>query len=108
VLQVRKALFTYTFDKTVGSDAQSQYQFTSRVREALRAHNRTANLKLDEADVNLSTGQGNVVEVRTQAANRDEFNKQKAAIDAALKTISDIKFTAAREPQYFEPEQSNN
>lgn len=108
VLQVRKALFTYTFDKTVSSDAQAQYQFTNRVREALRAYNNTANLKLDEADVNLSTGQGNVVEIRTQAATRDEFNKQKTAIAAALKTISDTKFTPAREPQYFEPEQSSN
>lgn len=108
VLQVRKALFTYTFDKTVGTDAQEQYQFTNRVREALRAYNNTANLKLDEADVNLSTGQGNVVEIRTQAATRDEFNKQKTAIAAALKTISDTKFTPAREPQYFEPEQSSD
>ncbi len=105
VLQVRKALFTYTFDQTVSSDAQAQYQFTSKIRDALRAQNQTSNLKLDEADVNLSTGQGNVVEIRTQAATRDEFNKQKTAIDAALKSIANTKFTPAREPQYFEPEQ---
>ncbi len=108
VLQVRKALFTYTFDQTVASDAQAQYQFTSKVRDALREYNRTANLKLDEADVNLSTGQGNVVEIRTQAASRNEFEAQKKAIEAALKNVKDVKFTAAREPQYFEPEQSSN
>lgn len=107
VLQVRKALFTYTFDKKIESNADAQYQFTSRIREALREQDRTAKLKLDEADVNLSLTQDNVVEIRTQAATRAEFNQQKTAIDAALKKIEDVGFTPAREPQYFEPEKSD-
>ena len=101
VLQVRKALFTYGFDQKIANDADARYQFTNRVREALQ---KSGDTKLGEADVNLATSSDNVLEIRTQAASREEFEAQKASIDAALKSVSDVKFTLAREPQFFEPE----
>jgi protein-export membrane protein SecD len=104
VLQIRKALFTYNFDQKIGEGADARYQFTARVRDALQ----NAGNKLNEADVNLRPGQDNVLEIRTQAASREEFNAQKKAIDDALKSISDVKFTLAREPQFFQPEKGQN
>ncbi len=104
VLQVRKALYTYNFDQKINDSADARYKFTARVREALK----TAGNSLNEADVNLRPGQDNILEIRTQAANRDEFNAQKNAIDTALKSLGDVKFTLAREPQFFEPEKDKS
>jgi protein-export membrane protein SecD len=109
VLQVRKALFTYTFDAKIGSDAEARYQFTSKVRDALAKYS-TQNgggLKLDEADVTLAEDQNNVLEVRTQAKDRATFDAQKTAIAAALKTVGGVTFAPAREPQFFEPDKSD-
>jgi preprotein translocase subunit SecD len=106
VLQVRKALFTYNFNTKVGTDAESRYEFTSKVRDALKKAG--GNLKLDEADVNLAEGQSNILEVRTQASSREVFNQQKAALAAALKgAIPNTTFTLARDPQYFEPDKND-
>lgn len=105
VLQVRKALFTYTFEPKIAGDSEARYKFTSRIRAALQ---KSSDQKLGEADVNLATSSDNRIEIRTQAATREEFNRQKASIEAALKSgIADVKFTLAREPQYFEPEQNS-
>jgi protein-export membrane protein SecD len=109
VLLVLKALFTYTFDTKVGSDADSRYKFTSRVRDALKKYEAQngGGLKLDEADVNLAEDQSNVLEVRTQAADRSTFEAQKGAIASALKAVSGVKFSPAREPQFFEPDKND-
>ena len=52
VLQVRKALFTYSFEPKITGGAEDRYKFTSRIREALQ---KSGNTKLGEADVNLAT-----------------------------------------------------
>ena len=110
VLQVRKALYTYSFEPKIGANAEARYKFTSSIRAALQ---KSPDTKLGEADVNLAASSDNVIEIRTQAANRDEFAAQKASIDAALKNADlktasgKVKFTLAREPQYFEPEKNS-
>jgi hypothetical protein len=105
VLQVRRALFTYNFNKKLGSDPDARDQFATQVRNALAQA--PANVNLTEADVNLASGQDNVLEVRTQATDRAQFEAQRKAILQALNTgVSGVKFTETREPQFFQPDES--
>ncbi|HEX8833125.1 MAG TPA: protein translocase subunit SecD [Abditibacteriaceae bacterium] len=106
VLQVRRALFTYTFDKQLGNDQDARDAFAKSVRDALSQAD--PSLKLNEADVNLTPGTNNQLEVRTQAETEAVFNAQAPAIDAALKTVAGVKFTAARKPQFFQPKAAQN
>jgi protein-export membrane protein SecD len=99
VLQVRRALFTYSFDKALGDDADERDAFVAQVRQAIRAGGNG----LDEADVNLAPGSSSVIQIRTQAADQTQFEAQKGAIEAALKNVQGVKFTAAREPQFYVP-----
>ncbi|MBV9867443.1 MAG: protein translocase subunit SecD [Abitibacteriaceae bacterium] len=102
VLQVRRALFTYNFDKKLGNDPDARDQFATQVRDALAKSSQVAGL--NQVDVNLVPDQ-NVLEVRTQAKDRAEFDAQRQAIQNALKTaLPDAKFTEAHDPQFFDPE----
>ena len=98
VLQVRRALFSYQFDQKL-NDADARDAFVSKVRAALS----NGGSGLNRADVNFATGTNNIIEVRTQAANPEEFNAQKTAIDAALRGVSGVKFTPNGEPKFYDP-----
>jgi SecD/SecF fusion protein len=105
VLQVRRALFTYNFNKKLGSDPDARDQFATQVRNALAQA--PAGVNLGEADVNLASGQGNVLEVRTQAKDRAQFDAQRKAILQVLNSgVQGVKFTETREPQFFQPDES--
>jgi len=104
VLQVRRALFTYNFSPELGKGTESRDAFTSKVRAALATA--PGGIGLDEADINLTPGKDNVLEIRTQAKDKAEFERQKDAILKALQAqVSDVKFTA-NTPQFFEPDKS--
>lgn len=101
VLQVRRALFTYNFTQKLPNDPDQRDAFATKVRNVLAQNTQ---LGLDEANVNLAPGQSNVLEVRTQAADRASFDAQRAAITQALNGIAGAGFKEAREPQFFVPQ----
>ncbi len=98
VLQVRRALFSYQFDQKL-TDADARDAFVSKVRAALT----NGGAGLDRADVNFATGANNIIEVRTQAKDTEEFNAQKAAIDAALRGVGGVKFSPNGAPKFYDP-----
>ena len=98
VLQVRRALFSYQFDQKL-TDADARDAFVSKVRAALT----NGGVGLDRADVNFATGANNIIEVRTQAKDTEEFNAQKAAIDAALRGVGGVKFSPNGAPKFYDP-----
>lgn len=98
VLQVRRALFSYQFDQKL-TDADARDAFVSKVRAALT----NSGVGLDRADVNFATGANNIIEVRTQAKDTEEFNAQKAAIDAALRGVGGVKFSPNGAPKFYDP-----
>jgi preprotein translocase subunit SecD len=103
VLQVRRALFAYSFNKQLGNDADARDAFAAEVRSALRS----GGSGLDEADVNLAPGtSSNVVEVRTQARDREQFEAQKRAIVQVLNGIKGVKFIESR-TQFYQAEEQN-
>ncbi len=117
VLQVRRALFTYTVDEATAKTLTTQDardRFASQVRDALAKA--PENLNLDEADVNLSpvsTGGNNAaasqwqVEVRTQATDKAQFDAQRQAIKSTLDAnLTGVKLAEAREPQFYDPAQN--
>ncbi len=105
VLQVRRALYAYRVDdKTVATlkTAEARDAFASSVRDALAKAPR--DLLLNEADVSLSPSEPGVIEVRTQAADRNVFKAQQTAIENALKTgLPGVTITPARDAQFFDP-----
>jgi protein-export membrane protein SecD len=105
VLQVRRALFSYKVDAATARSLrapEARDQFASRVRDALARGPR--NLLLNEADVNLSAGANDVVEIRTQARDKAEFEAQRKAIAETLKAnLQGVTLTEARDPQFFDP-----
>ena len=105
VLQVRRALFAYRVDDATTATlktAEARDAFASRVRDALGRAPR--DLLLNEADVSLNANAPGVIEVRTQAADRNVFKSQQTAIANALKAgLQGVTVTPAREPQFFDP-----
>jgi len=106
VLQVRKALFTYQFDKPLPDDPDVRDRFLAQVRDALSRVPESADLK--EANVTLAPESDNILEVRTQAENQTEFTAQRAALKEALASAAGTKFKEAREPQYFQPDKDTD
>lgn len=103
VLQVRRALFTYSFDKNLPDTTDAHYEFTSKILEALKKADPT--IGLDEANVNIAPDQNNILEIRTQAEDRATFDKQTAAINEIMKdVIPGVTFTETRDPQFFLPQ----
>ncbi len=98
VLQVRRALFSYRFDKKI-ADADARDTFLTNVRDTLK----NAGSGLDRADVNFATGSNDVLEVRTQAKDDGEFNAQKSTIDTALRNVAGVKFAPNGEPKFYAP-----
>jgi hypothetical protein len=43
------------------------------------------------------------LEVRTQAADKEQFERQRSTIQAALNSISGTKFTPAGDPKFYDP-----
>jgi len=101
VLQVRRALFTYTFDTKAVATPEARENLIAQVRTALTVTD--AGLKLGQADVNFTPGTTDRLEVRTQAETEADFNSQTIAINAALKAVPDAKLAPARKPQFFQP-----
>src|SRR5690606_8896083 len=105
VLQVRRALCTYSFDKEIADTTDARYEFTSQILAKLKQADPNSDLGLDEANVNIAPDQPNVLEIRSQAKDRATFDKQKTAIDTVLKTaVSGVTFTQASDPQFFLPQ----
>ncbi len=102
VLQVRRALFTYTASGVPTTQA-GRDEFLSRVRAALAQTDAAAGLR--GADVSFNAGAANQVQIRTQAKDRDQFELQTKAIDAALKTVQGATFQPTRPPQFYQAEQ---
>jgi protein-export membrane protein SecD len=123
VLQVRRALFRYKIDpafaKTLTTN-EARDAFARQVRAALATT--PGNLGLAQADVNFavnasdtaadaSTGganssaaNSNIIEVRTQASDKANFDQQRAAIREALgQALPKARLAEAREPQFFDP-----
>ena len=101
VLQVRRALFSYNFDKKIGPNTDEKYRFTGQVREAIRNSGSAA--LFQDVNVDIPPGQTEVLEVRTQAKDRAEFDQQKAALKKIFESVQGVKFTPSREPQFFDP-----
>ena len=97
VLQVRRALFPYRFDKKL-SDADASDAFLADVRAALTKNGFDTN-----TNVNFATGSKDTIEVRTQAKDLNEFNAQKTSIEAALHNVSGVKFSPNGEPKFYDP-----
>jgi preprotein translocase subunit SecD len=107
VLQVRRALFTYSFDKAVPNTTDARYEFTSKIRAQLKKAD--PSLGLDEANVNISPDQNNILEIRTQAGDKDTFDKQTVAINQIMKNvIPGVTFTQAGDPQFFLPQKDKS
>ena len=103
VLQVRRALFTYSFDKELPDTTDAHYEFTSQILEALKKADPA--IGLDEANVNIAQDQNNILEIRTQAQDKATFDKQIAAINEIMKSvIPGVTFTQASTPQFFLPQ----
>ncbi|MBW3635908.1 MAG: protein translocase subunit SecD [Armatimonadetes bacterium] len=102
VLQVRRALFTYTATG-VPATQTGRDEFLSRVRNALAQTDAAAGLR--GADVSFNAGAANQVQIRTQAKDRAQFDLQTKTIDAALKTVQGATFQATRPPQFYQAEQ---
>lgn len=99
VLQVRRALYTYKIDKNLVTQDERD-AFAVKVRDALAKAPVEADL--GTADVNILPDT-NQLEIRTQAKDEAQFTEQGTAIDAALKGMTEAKFTLARAPQFFQP-----
>ncbi len=100
VLQIRRALYAYEAEKPLPQRVEDRDKLVTDIRDAL-ANVQGADLKL--ADVVIRPGSDNVIEVRTQAKDRAEFNKEKAALDVALKSVGGVTFAPAGDPQFFDP-----
>lgn len=101
VLQVRRALFSYNVSGAPTGDAARE-GFLNQVRTALGQTDSGVGLRGADASFN----EGGVLEIRTQAADRAQFDAQTKAIDAALKTVKGATFTASKKPQFYLPEES--
>lgn len=85
VLQIRRASFPYRL-ASEPADPAAREAILGKIRAGLAASN--ASLDLRGTDVVFSTSKGseNQFEVRTQAKTQEDFNQQKTAIDAIVKT----------------------
>jgi protein-export membrane protein SecD len=102
VLQVRRALFSYNVSG-VPTDNIKREAFLNQVRSALSQTDNSIGLRGSDASFNAAST--NVLEIRTQAADRAQFDAQVKAIDAALKTIKGATFTATKKPQFYMPDE---
>ena len=100
VLQVRRALFPYRFNKNL-TNVNERDAFLAQVRNALA--DAPSDLDLGKADVNFASGDNRVLEVRTQAADVAQFNAQKAALPNILKTVAGTIFTGGGEAKFYDP-----
>ena len=100
VLQIRRALYAYEAEKPLPERVEDRDKLVTDIRDAL---SRVEGTDLKRADVVIRPGSDNVIEVRTQAADRAVFNQQKNAIDAVVKNVGGFTFKAAGDPQFFDP-----
>ena len=98
VLQVRRALFPYTVQNPPTTPA-TRSALLDDVREALSRSDAGGTLR--GADVAWNPDINSILEIRTQAQSEAEFNAQKAAIDAALKTVNGLTLGASRPAIYY-------
>ena len=107
VLQVRRALFTYAVSNA-NRDTASRDALLSRVRAALSQTDQSAGLR--GADVSFNANVPDQLQIRTQASDRAQFDAQKTAITAALKTLQNganaVSFSSDKDPQFYQPEAS--
>ena len=96
VLQVRRAQFPYDLAGAPGKTAERE-AVLAKIRAALNQTD--ADLGLRNVDVAFAD-KSNRVEIRTQAKDKAQFDAQKTAIDAAMKTLSGASFTPGRAQFY--------
>jgi protein-export membrane protein SecD len=102
VLQIRRALFAYQIDKPLPENIEVRDKFITQVRDALSKAPEAAGLA--QADVVIRPLSDNIIEVRTQAKDKAQFEAQKTAIAAALQGVGGYRFSPAGEPQFFQPD----
>jgi protein-export membrane protein SecD len=103
VLQVRRALFTYTVANPP-STPSARNELLQKVTDAIVKTDEGVGLR--GADVAFSLDVPNQIEVRTQAKDKAQFDVQTAAIESAIKTLSGVKLTPTGKPQFYMPESS--
>lgn len=102
VLQIRRASFPYRL-QTAPATPAARDTVLEKVRAGLASSD--ANLGLRGTDVAFSTVKGseNQFEVRTQAKDQAQFDQQKKALDAIVKTALGTTATAGR-AQFYVPQ----
>ncbi len=101
VLQVRRAMFPYTLTGAPTEPA-ARDAILNQIRAKLTA---TSNdLGLRGADVAYNAGAPDQIEVRTQAADRAQFDAQAKAVDAAMKSLTGVQIAPTRAPQFYVPD----
>jgi protein-export membrane protein SecD len=103
VLQVRRALFTYTVGNAP-TDPAKRDAFLAQVRSALGQTDSSVGLR--GADASFNANSTDQLEIRTQATDRAQFDAQIKAIDTALKTLKGVTITAPKKPQFYLPQES--
>jgi protein-export membrane protein SecD len=99
VLQVRRALFPYRVATAPTNDAERN-AILSRVRTALSSTN--SDLGLRSADLSFNAQATDQIQIRTQARDRAQFDAQKTALDALMKTLN---LAPASAPQFYQPQE---
>ena len=100
VLQVRRALFPYTVTGAP-TDAAAREEILNQIRAKLAASGESS---LRGADVAYNASSPNQIEVRTQAADRAQFDAQAKAVAAAMGSLSGVQIAPTRAPQFYVPD----
>jgi SecD/SecF fusion protein len=100
VLQIRRALFEYKFEKPIGETDPARAAFLENLRVALEKAG------IAEAEVKVKTAQPNTLQIHTQPANQKEFNQQKDRIVSLLRQQGGAaklgKVEQTRTPQFYD------
>lgn len=103
VLQVRRAQFTYNLASSIGPSAREE--LLTQVRTALAAT--PSDLNMQAADVAFNPQNDTQVQIRTQATDQGQFDRQKAALEGVVKSIKGTTLTAGK-AQFYDPNKSDS
>ena len=101
VMQVRRAMFPYTVTGAP-KDPDAREALLSQVRAALAQSDASAGLR--GADVAFNASSPDQIEVRTQAADRAQFDAQSKAVAAAMSSLKGVQIAPTRAPQFYLPD----
>ena len=101
VLQVRRAMFPYTL-ANAPTDPEARDALLNRIRAALAQTSEAQSLR--GADVAFNQNSPDQIEVRTQAADRAQFDAQAKAVAGAMASLKEMQLTPTRAPQFYVPD----